>query len=92
MIDLASHSATQAEVNWIAARLLTEAETGKGDRARIYAATFDKVVLRHLSEVYPVAWGRELAEIRAALATTFRGQPAQRRDERLPDLNPAEAA
>ena len=71
MEDLASHSATQAEVNWIAGRLLREVEDSRGMRADVYRRAFERVARQHLAEIFPHVWGRELAEVRAALAEVY---------------------
>ena len=75
MVDLASHSATQAEVNWIAGRLLREVEDSTGVRADFYRGAFEKVARSHLVELYPHVWARDLAEIRAALAEAYADAP-----------------
>lgn len=90
MEDLSSHSATQAEVNWIAGRLLSEAETCRGIRAKAFSRAFERVVQRHLVELFPFAWGRDLPEIRAALAEVYRNGAKAGRKAQDPEMSAVE--
>ena len=68
LMDLASMSATQAEVNHAAATLLTEMETDDEAVASVYRDTLILMIRRHLKVIYPRVWPISVEEIQALVA------------------------
>lgn len=57
MLDLASNSATQAEVNWVAGALLSEIDATTDEAAKdLLTDTFAMIALQFLTDIYPRFW------------------------------------
>ena len=63
LMDLASRSATQAEVNNSAAALLTQIEAADEETAAAYRDTLIMMICRHLKVIYPRLWPISVEEI-----------------------------
>ena len=72
LIALARTSATQAEVNIIAAELASEMTYGDDARKAVMQSAFDSVVQHDLTVIYPRLWSIELDDIRTLMSATFK--------------------
>ncbi|MBT8426214.1 MAG: hypothetical protein KJO67_14655 [Silicimonas sp.] len=68
LMDLASNSATQAEVNHAAAALLTELESSDGDAAAAFRDTLMLLISQHLRVIYPRVWPISVEEVQELVA------------------------
>lgn len=69
--DLALMSGTQAEVNWAAATLATEADRRGADERPPFQAAFDALALGALGMIYPALWDEPIDRIRQRLAEAY---------------------
>lgn len=63
LMDLASNSATQAEINLATAALLTEIESSDEDISAAYRDTLILMIRQHLKVIYPRLWPISVQEI-----------------------------
>lgn len=63
LMDLASNSATQAEVNLAAATLLTEMESSDVTTSAAYRDTLILMIRRHMKEIHPRVWPISAEEV-----------------------------
>jgi hypothetical protein len=75
ILDLASHSATQAEVNWSAAALAAEIETGNPDHALLFKDTLFILLRRHMHVIYPRLWGMPADAVQDVVAEAALAAP-----------------
>lgn len=83
LMDLASHSATQSEVNHAAAALLTEMEASTDAISAAYKDTLIMMIRQFMTEIHPRIWPISAEEIQELAAEAA---------EVAPDLGPAEDA
>jgi hypothetical protein len=81
LMDLASNSATQSEVNHVAASLLTEIESADEAISAAYRDTLVLMIRQNLSEIHPRLWPISVGEIQDLVAEAARVAP---------DIGPAE--
>jgi hypothetical protein len=68
LMDLASHSATQAEVNHSAAALLVEIDASDMAHSAAYRDTLLLLIRQHLQVIYPRLWPISVEEIQELVA------------------------
>lgn len=75
LMDLASNSATQSEVNHAAAALLTEMEASSDAISAAYKDTLILLIRQHLSEIHPRVWPISTDEIQELAAEAAQVAP-----------------
>lgn len=63
LLDLASNSATQAEVNHAAAALLTEIESANEPAATVFRDALFMMIRQHMQVIYPRVWPISVQEV-----------------------------
>jgi hypothetical protein len=81
LMDLASNSATQSEVNHAAAALLTEIESSDDAVSAAYRDTLVLMIRQYLTEIHPRIWPISVGEIQELVAEAAHVAP---------DIGPAE--
>lgn len=68
LMDLASNSATQSEINHAAAALLTEMESSSDSISAAYKDTLILMIRQHLTEIHPRVWPISTEEVQEIVA------------------------
>lgn len=75
LMDLASNSATQSEINLAAAALLTEMEASTDAISAAYKDTLILMIRQHMTEIHPRIWPISTEEVQELVAEAARAAP-----------------